>query len=185
VRRWWLGAAAYYPVVPPNGDPGLDAFNALSQDDAETALRACCASRAWVTAVSAGRPYDDKDALLSRADAALAGLAWSDITEALDAHPRIGERAKGPGREAAWSRREQSGMDNADTDTREALVAANREYEARFGHIFLIFASGRTDREMLAAARERLANDDETERAVVRQELGRIVRLRLERLIEA
>ena len=159
-------------------------FNALGRDEAEAALRACCDSRAWVAAVSDDRPYADRTALLVRADTALAVLTWSDITEALDAHPRIGQTATGHGREAAWSRREQSGMDGADAEVRQALAEANHEYEARFGHIFLIFASGRTDREMLAAARERIQNDDETERAIVRRELGRIVRLRLERLLD-
>ncbi len=137
-----------------------------------------------LAAVADARPYPDRAALLARADTALAALTWSDITEALDAHPRIGQMAAGQGREAAWSRREQSGMDSAGTEVRQALAEANREYEVRFGHIFLIFASGRTDREMLDAARERLQNDDETERTIVRREMGRIARLRLERLLD-
>lgn len=172
-------------MVPPNGDdPALATFNALGRDEAEAALRACCDSRAWVDAVSDGRPYGDRAALLVRAEAALAALTWSDISEALDAHPRIGQTPTGQGRESAWSRREQSGIDSADAEVRQALAEANRDYEARFGHIFLIFASGRTDREMLAAARERLQNDDQTEHAIVRRELGRIARLRLERLLD-
>jgi len=162
---------------------GLAAFNALDLRAAEGELRACCASRAWADEVAAGRPYPDRAALLTRADDALGGLAWPDILEALDAHPRIGEPAEGDGREATWSRREQSGMDSADDATRAALAEANRAYERRFGHVFLIFASNRTDAEMLAAARERLGNDEESEREVVRGELRKITILRLERLL--
>ncbi|HEX2774652.1 MAG TPA: 2-oxo-4-hydroxy-4-carboxy-5-ureidoimidazoline decarboxylase, partial [Micromonosporaceae bacterium] len=76
-----------------------------------------------------------------------------------------------------------SGVAGADPQVRAALVEANREYEERFGHVFLIFATGRTEAEILAAARARLGNDDEAERRVVREELGRIARLRLSKLV--
>jgi 2-oxo-4-hydroxy-4-carboxy-5-ureidoimidazoline decarboxylase len=100
---------------------------------------------------------------------------------ALSAHPRIGERPAGEGREAAWSRREQADAD--DPSVAAALVEANREYEERFGHVFLIFATGKSAPEMLAAARARLAHDEATERPVVQDELRKIALLRLERLV--
>jgi 2-oxo-4-hydroxy-4-carboxy-5-ureidoimidazoline decarboxylase len=87
------------------------------------------------------------------------------------------------GREADWSRREQAGAQDTDAATADALVEANKAYEERFGHVFLIFASGRSAGEMLAAARERLGNDEATERAVVRGELAKITKLRMERLL--
>jgi 2-oxo-4-hydroxy-4-carboxy-5-ureidoimidazoline decarboxylase len=164
-------------------DPGLARFNAL--DDAERALLVCCAAPRWAREVADARPYPDRTALTDRAQAILDGLDWSEIRTALDAHPRIGERAAGTGVEAAWSRTEQSGMDDASASTRDALVEANRAYEQRFGHVFLIFATGRTDIEMLDAARRRLGNDETTERGVVRAELARIVALRLERLLDS
>jgi 2-oxo-4-hydroxy-4-carboxy-5-ureidoimidazoline decarboxylase len=164
------------------GSLALAEFNASTAADAERELRSCCASRRWARFVAAGRPYPDLAALLAAADAALAGLAWPDIEEALAAHPRIGDRITGQDRESAWSRREQAGMDTAGASTRAALTAANREYEERFGHVFLIFASGRTDAELLAAARDRLRNDPATERDQVRTELGKIARSRLQRL---
>ena len=89
------------------------------------------------------------------------------------------------GREAAWSAAEQSGMANATADTRAALVEANRAYEERFGNVFLIFATGKTDEQMLAAARERLHHDDATERETVRAELEQIVLLRISKLLDA
>jgi 2-oxo-4-hydroxy-4-carboxy-5-ureidoimidazoline decarboxylase len=161
---------------------GLSQLNQASWEEAGNQLRACCASPAWVMAMAAARPYADAEALRQRGAAELGGLSWDEIRVALDAHPRIGERVTGSGTEAAWSRREQAGMGSASEDVRAALVQANRDYEARFGYVFLIFATGRTDTEMLAAARARLSHSDEQEQAVVRTELGRIVDLRLERL---
>jgi 2-oxo-4-hydroxy-4-carboxy-5-ureidoimidazoline decarboxylase len=158
-------------------------FNALPAEQAGRELLACCAAREWARAVAGGRPYPDVAAALAAADAATAKLSWAEIETALAAHPRIGQRVAGSGREAAWSRREQSGVDCADEQTAAALVAANRAYEERFGHVFLIFATGRTPAEMLAAAQARLGNDPAAEREVVREELRKIARLRLERLL--
>jgi 2-oxo-4-hydroxy-4-carboxy-5-ureidoimidazoline decarboxylase len=161
----------------------LAEFNALTPEEAERELLACCASPAWARQVAARRPYSDVAAVIAAGDAALAALSWADIGQALAAHPRIGQRADGAGRDAVWSRREQAGMDGADAGVRAALVDANREYERRFDQVFLIFATGRSPAEMLAAARERLGNDEATERGVVRAELAKITRLRLERLV--
>jgi 2-oxo-4-hydroxy-4-carboxy-5-ureidoimidazoline decarboxylase len=161
----------------------LARFNALPAERAERELLACCASPAWARKVAAGRPYPDLPALRDVARAALEALSWTGVAEALAAHPRVGERPAGTGRQAAWSRREQSGVDGADGAVRAALAEANREYERRFDHVFLIFATGRTPAEMLAAARERLGNDEAGERTVVREELAKITGLRVERLV--
>jgi 2-oxo-4-hydroxy-4-carboxy-5-ureidoimidazoline decarboxylase len=161
---------------------GLSQLNRASWQEAGNLLRACCAAPNWVVSMVAARPYAESEALRQRGAAELAELDWSQIRLALDAHPRIGERVSGTGAEADWSRREQAGMRTATDEVRTALVQANRDYEQRFGYVFLIFATGRTDTEMLAAARARLSHSDEQEQAVVRIELGRIVDLRLERL---
>lgn len=163
---------------------GLALFNALPAERARAELRTCCAAPAWAAAVAAGRPYRDKTELVTAANAAARELTWADVLKGLSAHPRIGERAEGAGREAAWSRQEQSTAAGADPGGRVALVDANRKYEAKFGHVFLIFASGRSQAEVLAAARKRLGNDPATERAVVADELRKIALLRLERLID-
>jgi 2-oxo-4-hydroxy-4-carboxy-5-ureidoimidazoline decarboxylase len=158
-------------------------WNALPPDDAGREVLACCAAPAWAAAMARERPCPDVTAVLDTSDRVLRGLEWADLRTALDAHPRIGERIRREGTEADWSRREQSGAQGADGATARALVEANEAYEERFGHVFLIFATGRSAGEMLAAARERLQNDDVAERAVVRAELAKITRLRLERLL--
>ena len=163
----------------------IAAFNALPADRLEADLLACCAVPAWAARIAAGRPYRSKDDLYAAADAAARALTWPDVRKGLAAHPRIGERSPGDSRAAVWSRREQAAAGRSGDDaTRAALAEANRAYEQRFGHVFLIFASGRTPDEILTAARARLANDDAAERAVVTDELRRIALLRLERLLD-
>ncbi|MBX6385072.1 MAG: 2-oxo-4-hydroxy-4-carboxy-5-ureidoimidazoline decarboxylase [Microbispora sp.] len=152
----------------------------LSRED----LRSCCASTKWVEKVAARGPFRDLDALRRASEAAFTVLTWEDVLEALAAHPRIGERPGGAGREAAWSRSEQSGMADAGPDLLDAIREGNAAYERRFGHVYLVCATGRDAGELLALLRERLGNDEETERKVVAGELSKIVALRLAKLWE-
>lgn len=163
----------------------VEAFNALPAGQLTRDLLACCAAPGWGDRIAAGRPYADRAALMAAADVASRDLSWDEVLQGLSAHPRIGERAAGDSAEAAWSRREQSAAaGSADDTTRAALVAANAAYEERFGHVFLIFASGRSQAQILAAARERLGNDEVAERSVVADQLRRIALLRLERVLD-
>ena len=78
-----------------------------------------------------------------------------------------------------WSAAEQSGAAAASDEVRRALAEGNVAYEKRFGHVFLICASGLSGQEMLTKLRARLGNDQDAERAVVRAELLKITRLRM------
>lgn len=156
-------------------------LDGAGEQDAAGLLRPSCASARWVAGLVAGRPYGSLDRLLAASDTAIAGLGWADVEEALAAHPRIGERAAGASREAAWSRGEQAGAAGAGADTAAGLAAGNAEYEARFGHVFLICAAGRSGAEMLAELRARLGHSAAGEQQVVRRELSAIARLRLAR----
>jgi 2-oxo-4-hydroxy-4-carboxy-5-ureidoimidazoline decarboxylase len=166
----------------------LLSFDVETEQEAEAELLTCCASRRWAAEVAARRPYNDLDTLRRVSDAALAALDWSDVLEALAAHPPIGqrhsgERARTEGREADWSRSEQAAAATDDRQTADELAAGNAEYERRFGHVFLICASGLSAGQVLAALRERLGHDEDAERRVVREELRKIVDLRLARLV--
>ena len=157
----------------------LAAFNAAPAEAAERDLDACCASRSFAKAIADGRPYPDPDALQAAVIAAFGALSWDDILESINAHPRIGDRAPAGG----WSSAEQSGAASASDMVRQALADGNRAYEQRFGHVFLICASGLSGQDMLDQLRARLGNDADAERAVVRQELLKITQLRLTKLL--
>lgn len=160
---------------------GLAAFNSLPEDRAVEVLLTCCSSRRWARIVLGGRPYESADEVYQAADDALAELSETDVDEALAGHPRIGERA-GAGH-SAWSNREQAGVAGAADDTRAALAEANRAYEERFGHVYLVCATGKSAEELLTILNTRLESDPATERGVVRTELGKINRIRLERML--
>ncbi len=163
----------------------LDEFNAEPADAAVEALRACNAAPRFAAALVAARPFPDADTLVRRAGEVARALPWDEVTMALTAHPRIGDRMEGSSAEAAASRREQGSMGGADDDTRAAIVEGNRAYEERFGHVYLIRASGRSPDEMLAELRRRLGNDPDAERAEVVEQLAQITELRVRALVGA
>jgi 2-oxo-4-hydroxy-4-carboxy-5-ureidoimidazoline decarboxylase len=148
----------------------LAGFNAAPSGQAVAAMLACCGSRRFAEAMADGRPYSSAAAAVDAVDAAFESLTWPDVLEAMDDHPRIGARASGQ------SAAEQSGVADA---TRTALAAGNAEYEDRFGHVFLICATGLSGDQMLGALRERLKNDADIERFVAATELRMITRLRV------
>ncbi|MCX2929230.1 2-oxo-4-hydroxy-4-carboxy-5-ureidoimidazoline decarboxylase [Mycobacterium sp. CVI_P3] len=157
---------------------GLEGFNALTERQRMHQLFEVCSSTIWARRVLAGAPFRDAEALYDRADRALAELPDTEIDAALDGHPRIGARPDSPS-----SAREQAAVATAGDDIRAELAARNAEYEERFGYVYLVCASGRSAEELLAILTERLQNDPLTERRVMRNELGKINRLRLERLV--
>ena len=161
---------------------GLAGFNSADARELSRELRTCLRADEWVRQLLALRPYPDVTSLLVTAQDAAERMDEADLESALSAHPRIGERPTGAGAEAVASRREQAGVGD-DAQVAARLAAGNAAYEQRFGHVFLIRAAGRSAPEILAALEQRLEHDDDTERRVVKQQLGEIAVLRLERLI--
>jgi 2-oxo-4-hydroxy-4-carboxy-5-ureidoimidazoline decarboxylase len=157
----------------------LAAFNTASFEAAERDVLACCASRSFARRIADGRPYSDPAALQAAVTAAFEVLTWDDILESMNAHPRIGDRVRAGG----WSAAEQSGAAAADEAVRQALADGNLAYEERFGHVFLICATGLSGQDMLDQVRARLGHDPHAERAVAREELLKITRLRLAKLL--
>jgi OHCU decarboxylase len=130
--------------------------------------------------MAGGWPYPDLPALFEAADRAWSELEPSDWAEALAGHPRVGESG---GSSPHASEREQKGVREASADVQSDLVEANRRYEARFGHIFLIAAAGKSADEILAALRLRMDNDPMTEARVAAGEHRKIARMRLQRML--
>ena len=139
-------------------------------------MLSCCASRRFADAMAAGRPYPSLAAARGATRTAFKSLAWDDVLEAMSAHPRIGARVQGQ------SAAEQSGVADA---SRAALAAGNARYEERFGHVFLICATGLSGQQMRAALEARLGNDPATERAVATAELEKITLLRVAKALAA
>src|SRR5215469_8869669 len=159
--------------------PDLARLNALPGGEAVGVLLSCCAAPGWARRVAAGRPYATVADLLAAADAAWAAREPGDLDAAMAGHPRIGERKL-----SGWSRQEQAGV-GGDAPTAQALRAANAAYEDRFGHVFLICATGRGPEEILAELRRRMAHDPATELEVAAAEIGKINALRLRKLAAA
>jgi OHCU decarboxylase len=164
----------------------LQRLNSLAPDDAERELLTCCGSREWARRVAACRPYADAADLMEHGDAVWWALREDDWREAFRSHPRIGERRADAGqteREKAWSAGEQAGMDAAAGETQQALADGNREYEERFGFIYIVCATGKSADEMLGQLQQRISNDPATELRAAAEEQRKITRLRLEKLL--
>lgn len=150
--------------------------------DAEEQLLKCLGSSKWARNVASSRPFSSLDALHAAVDRTASELTRDDWLEAISRHPRIGERARGA--TAKWSEKEQAGVNAASSDTLAALAEANRAYEARFGFVYLVCATGKSADELLALCRARLLNSKDDELRVAAGELGKIARLRLSKLMK-
>ena len=131
--------------------------------------------------MAAGWPYADLPALFEAAERAWSELEPSDWAEALAGHPRVGESG---GTSPNASEREQKGVREASVDVQSELAEANRDYEARFGHVFLIAVAGKSADEILATLRRRMDNDPVTEARVAAGEHRKIARMRLQRMVD-
>lgn len=164
----------------------LELLNALGRAEAEQALLQCCGSSRWAREVAAGRPYENLEALITRADEIWQSLEPTDWLEAFRSHPKIGEKKAAASiseKSRQWSGQEQSGVRQASQETADSLTTLNRVYEEKFGFIFIICATGKTSDEMLTALRERLENDATRELTIAAAEQGKITELRLRKLL--
>jgi 2-oxo-4-hydroxy-4-carboxy-5-ureidoimidazoline decarboxylase len=131
------------------------------------------------------RPFGTRDAMLAASRDVWFSLAPADWQEAFADHPRIGDR-EALKRKFAETRhlasREQAGVDGASDDVLQALAEGNREYERKFGYIFIVCASGLTADAMLAMLNARLTNDPATELPIAAEEQAKITELRLKKL---
>ncbi len=159
---------------------GLEDFNFLPSAEAERRLHECFANWRWAKRIAAGRPYISDNAFIDAAGAAQDELTPAEWSAAIASHPRIGERG---GHAPAASEREQRLAMHGSAETLAALADQNRNYETRFGHVFLIAAEGLTVEQILAELRQRIANDPATELAEVHKQAVAITSLRLNAML--
>jgi 2-oxo-4-hydroxy-4-carboxy-5-ureidoimidazoline decarboxylase len=162
-------------------------LDAMPAAEAAELLASCCGASRWVAEMVGRRPFGDRDTVLSAAQLVWEIMEEPDWREAFSHHPRIGDQSGAlpqTARGAAWSAGEQSGMDSAAANLKDEMAAVNREYEAKFGYIYIVCAAGRGAEELLALARARLGNDPRTELRTATREQEKIMLLRLERLLQ-
>ena len=167
---------------------GLDQLNSLPAEKARAELVKCCGSKRWASALAEKRPFANLAELFAAADRIWWSLGRRDCLEAFRAHPKIGAKKATTARSIEarrWSAEEQSGTSCASPETIVALAQANRDYERRFGFIFIVCATGKSVEEMLGILKERLQNDPETELRIAAEEQRKITRLRLEKLLKS
>ncbi len=160
-------------------------LDTLDETEARGVLFQCCGSRRWVEQMLARRPFGSDEQLLTSVDEVWWGLTREDWLEAFAHHPRIGERLppdQAAGQGARWASEEQAGAAVADSATLEALVEYNAAYEHRFGHVFLICATGLGAAAMLETLQARLENPADMELRIAAGEQAKITRLRLQKL---
>ena len=163
----------------------LEQLNLLHELQAERRLLACCGSRAWARGVAAGRPYYNFDEVLATSDRVWWQLTPDDWREAFSRHPRIGDGVASARNTAEyWSEREQARARTGSAAALAELAELNAEYEDRFGHVFLICATGKTADQILDAARERLNHAPATELRIAAEEQRLITHLRLRKLLD-
>lgn len=166
-------------------NPNLAMLNAMPEELAEAALSACCGSAIWARRMADARPFATLEAVQAAAQSIWWDLAPPDWLQAFAAHPKIGEKKTVATSEQSrtWSEKEQSAAAGASPDTMASLAQANAEYETKFGHIYIVCATGKTADEMLALLRARLQNDPGAEMKIAAAEQAKITRLRLEKFL--
>ncbi|SNS71464.1 2-oxo-4-hydroxy-4-carboxy-5-ureidoimidazoline decarboxylase [Rhodococcoides kyotonense] len=150
---------------------GLETFNDLPRRKAVHALYECCGSVTWASQVADGRAYASYSDFLTRADVELGELSDRDVDVLASTHPPIGRTCAG-----------------LDAATQSVLIDACRMYVERFefGYIVCSVAlqsDGDAPRAVLMDLGHRLDNDRDTERKVMREELAKINRARLQKLL--
>ncbi len=164
----------------------LARWNGLPQEEAVREIFPCCGSKTWAASMVSKRPIRDEASLIATSDAIWRGLGEPDWLEAFRSHPRIGEshtEKASAEQSSAWSAQEQQKAATADEAVKMALKWGNREYEQKFGRLFIVCATGKSASEILEILRRRLHNDEATELRQAAEEQRQIMHIRLKKWI--
>ena len=164
----------------------LAELNQLPREERKEELLKCCGSSAWVEKMNSFFPVAQKELLLQKADEVWYSLSEKDWLEAFAHHPKIGDMASLKEKFAStakWAAGEQSSVQQVSQQTIEALAKGNKDYEDKFGYIFIVCATGKSAEEMLQILKARLPNKPEEEIKIAAAEQAKITRIRLEKLL--
>lgn len=158
----------------------LARLNALLPDAAQERFLTCCGSTLWAQRMAGRRPFPSVEDMHTDATHLFAELSATDWKEAFSRHPRIGE-TQGT---TKWSAQEQAGVRKAEQNTLSELAELNRQYQEKFGYIYIVCATGKSAEEMLGLLKQRLENSTQKELPVAAAEQAKITHLRLDKLFE-
>jgi len=164
----------------------LAEWNAMDVEDAAAAALPCCGSSEWARQLAALRPFASFEELSEASDKVWWALPQGDWQQAFDSHPRIGQgHAKAATEKSLqWSAGEQAAA-TPDEAAKAALREGNACYEARFGRIFIVCATGKSAAEMLGILEQRVKNDDAAEMREAAEQQRQITQLRLRKWVLA
>ena len=169
-------------MTPPTNTV-LTRWNDLDAEAAAREILPCCGSEDWANVLAACRPFAGAQELFAASDKIWVALPEPAWREAFDSHPRIGQQhARAATAESlAWSSEEQRAAMSLDDAVKLALAAGNRQYEERFGRIFIVCASGKSAAEILAILNARMRNTAAAELLEAAEQQRQITQLRLRR----
>lgn len=164
----------------------IQSLNTLPIDQANHLFLQCCTSEKWIEKMVASRPFTDANRLRDTADSIWNHLNEKDYLQAFEGHPKIGDvdslKAKYANTKELASG-EQSGANSATDEIIAELANSNSAYEEKYGFIFIVCATGKSAKEMLALLQDRLNNDRSKELEIASEEQRKIFHLRLEKLL--
>ncbi len=164
----------------------IDELNKLTADKAKAALAKCCGSSRWASQMTAQRPFENELQLLAAARDIWVACTRFDWLEAFTHHPRIGDVSdlqKKFSTTKEWADQEQKGVRSATSQILQQLTRLNKEYESKFGYIFIVRATGKSAEEMLAMVQQRLQNSTKDEIKIAMAEQGKITTIRIKKLL--
>lgn len=159
----------------------LLAFNTLPEETAKKELFACCGSTKFTDTMMGHFPFVSEKQLVD-----LSIETWydrcseKDWRESFTHHPKIGDIKS---LTEKFAGKEQAGVAVATSETIEALAKANKDYENKFGFIFIVCATGKSADEMLALLLDRLQNSAEEELHIAMGEQQKISIIRFKKML--
>ena len=164
----------------------IDELNETGFETAKKEFLKCCTSEEWAKRMANSIPFEDMECLQEVAeDIWEKRLKEKDKLEAFAGHPKIGDvnsLKEKYANTAAMAGHEQSGVDSASDKTINELARLNKEYEEKFGYIFIVCATGKSADEMLNILKNRIANSAEKEIQIAAEEQKKITQIRLNKI---